>query len=92
MAAAAHRQQPLPPAGLGAGLRRAVPGVASNNKGATASLVLGIVSIVSLVLRRSAASPSRVSSARRSPGLIGAKAKREIAQQPGVYGNLAQAG
>ena len=75
---------------LGAGLRRAVPGSLSH-KGATTSLVLGIIAIVSLVLTPFCCITI--------PGLfcapfawgIGAKAKREIAQQPGVYGNAGSA-
>ncbi len=65
-----------------------------NHKGATNSLVLGIVAIVSLVLTPVCCITL--------PGVfcapfawgVGAKAKREIERQPGVYGNLgsAQAG
>jgi hypothetical protein len=66
-----------------------------DHKGATTSLVLGIISIASLVLGLGCCFIM-------FPGLlcapvawvIGAKAKREIQQQPGLYGNLgsAQAG
>jgi hypothetical protein len=66
-----------------------------DHKGATTSMVLGIVSIVSLVLGFTCCFVTL-------PGIfcapfawgIGAKAKREIERQPGVYGNLgtAQAG
>jgi hypothetical protein len=65
-----------------------------NHKGATTSMVLGIISIVSLVLTPVCCITI--------PGVlcapfawgIGASAKREIAQQPGLYGNAgsAQAG
>jgi hypothetical protein len=65
-----------------------------SHKGATTSLVLGIIAIVSLVLTPVCCITI--------PGVfcapfawgIGAKATREIAQQPGVYGNSgsAQAG
>jgi hypothetical protein len=62
-----------------------------NHKGATTSLVLGIIAIVSLVLTPACCITL--------PGVfcapfawgIGAKAKREIAQQPGIYGNVGSA-
>ncbi len=66
-----------------------------SHKGATTSLVLGIVSIASLLLGFACCFIT-------FPGVfcapfawgIGAKAKKEIAQHPGVYGNVgsAQAG
>jgi hypothetical protein len=63
-----------------------------DHKGATASLVLGIVSIVSLVVGLACCFIT-------FPGLfcapfawgIGAKAKREIEASPGTYGNLSAA-
>jgi hypothetical protein len=63
-----------------------------NHGGATTSLVLGIISIASLVLGFACCFIT-------FPGVfcapfawgIGAKAKREIAQRPGVYGNLGSA-
>ena len=62
-----------------------------NHKGATTSLVLGIISIVSLVLTPFCCITI--------PGVfcapfawgIGARAKRDMARQPGVYGNLSSA-
>ena len=62
-----------------------------NHKGATTSLVLGIIAIASLVLTPVCCITI--------PGLfcapfawaIGAKAKTEIAQHPGVYGNVGSA-
>jgi hypothetical protein len=62
-----------------------------SHKGANTSLALGIISIAALVLTPVCCITI--------PGLfcapfawaIGAKAKREIAQQPGVYGNLGAA-
>ena len=62
-----------------------------NHKGATTSLVLGIIAIASLVLTPVCCVTI--------PGLlcapfawaIGAKAKNEIAQHPGVYGNVGSA-
>jgi hypothetical protein len=62
-----------------------------DHKGATTSLVLGIVSIASLVLA--------LFCCVTAPGIlcapfawgIGAKAKRDIERSPGVYGNLTSA-
>jgi hypothetical protein len=62
-----------------------------NHKGATTALVLGIIAIASLVLTPVCCITI--------PGLlcapfawaIGAKAKKEIAQHPGVYGNVGSA-
>jgi hypothetical protein len=85
-----------PPAGppVGAGWTpvygAAYPG-SPNHKGATTALTLGIISIVSLVLTPFCCITL--------PGVfcapfawgIGAKAKREIGQQPGVYGNVGAA-
>jgi len=88
-----------PPVGRPSGLQpgyapaygAAYPG-SLDHKGATTSLVLGIISIVSLVL-------SPVLCCVTFPGVlcapfawgIGAKAKREIEGRPGVYGNLGTA-
>jgi hypothetical protein len=86
-----------PPAGPASGSQPGwAPGYAPyagsmDHKGATTSLVLGIISIVSLLLTPFCCITI--------PGVfcapfawgIGAKAKREIAQHPGVYGNVGSA-
>ena len=82
-------QQPWPP-GWAPGYGAPYPG-SQDHKGATTSLVLGIVSIASLVLA--------FFCCLTLPGVlcapfawgVGAKAKREIERSPGVYGNLTSA-
>jgi hypothetical protein len=65
-----------------------------DHKGATTSLVLGIIAIVSLVLTPACCITIPGVLCAPFAWVIGAKAKREIERQPGVYGNLgtAQAG
>ena len=62
-----------------------------NHKGATTSLVLGIIAIVSLVLTPVCCITIPGVLCAPFAWAIGAKAKREIQQQPGVYGNLGTA-
>ena len=59
-----------------------------DHKGATTSLVLGIVSIVSLVLAPLCCVTFPGVFCAPFAWVIGAKAKREIDAAPGVYGNL----
>jgi hypothetical protein len=78
------------PPGWAPGYGAPYPG-SLNHKGATTALVLGIVSIVSLLLTPFCCITI--------PGIlcapfawgVGAKARREIARTPGVYGNLSAA-
>jgi hypothetical protein len=89
----AYGQQSGYPAGWTPAYGAPYPGSLSH-KGATTSLVLGIVSIVSLLLTPLCCITLPGVFCAPFAWVIGAKAKREIERQPGVYGNVsaAQAG
>jgi hypothetical protein len=85
-----YGQQPGYPPGWTPAYGAAYPGSLSH-KGATTSMVLGIVSVVSLLLTPFCCITIPGVFCAPFAWVIGAKAKREIEAQPGVYGNVAAA-